>query len=180
MTTSKDVSAKNIVLIGMPGVGKSTLGVLLAKQLSKTFVDTDLLIQLRQKTTLQTIVDNHGYMRLREVEESEIVRLQEQNAVIATGGSAVYSEKAMKHLRENGTIIYLKLGIAELLKRINDWETRGLAKPKDQSFEDLYKERTALYEKYGEFVVDCSGKTHEEIVAEMVARVCKGGNAFYE
>ena len=171
MTSIKSASATNIILIGMPGVGKSTLGVLLAKQLSKTFVDTDLLIQQRQKTTLQAIVDKNGYMRLREVEEDEIVRLREHNAVIATGGSAVYSEEAMNHMRENGIIIYLKLGMHELLKRINDYDTRGLAKPKDQSFEGMYKERTALYEKYGEFVVDCTGKTHEEIVAEMIVRV---------
>jgi len=171
---------KNIILIGMPGVGKSTLGVLLAKQLLKTFIDTDLLIQQRQKATLQAIVDNHGYMRLREVEENEIVLLKEENAVIATGGSAVYSEEAMKHLRENGTIIYLKMGIRELLKRIDDYETRGLAKPKNQSFEGMHKERTALYEKYGEFVVDCTDKKHENIVAEIVAHINESGNIFRE
>jgi shikimate kinase len=166
---------ENIVLIGMPGVGKSTTGVILAKALSKDFIDTDLLIQVRYKKSLQDIVDEYDYLKLRKVEEEEILLLNVSNAVIATGGSAVYSEKAIAHLKENGRIVYLKLGLDELLMRIDDFGTRGVAKSKDQSFEDLFKEREKLYEKHGEIVIDCKDKKHEHIVAEIIQNIYTKG-----
>src|SRR5208282_519524 len=119
---------QNIILIGMPGAGKSTVGVILAKYLSKDFVDTDLLIQNRHRQSLQDILDLQGYLKLREFEENEILQLNVKNTVIATGRSAVYSEKAINHLKKNGKIVYLKLAKNELLKRINNFESRGIAK----------------------------------------------------
>ena len=161
----------NIVLIGMPGAGKSTVGVILAKYLSKDFVDTDLLIQNRHHQSLQDILDKYGYLKLREFEEQEILQLNVKNTVVATGGSAVYSENTMNHLKANGEIVYLKLGVNELLNRINNVETRGLARPREQSFHDLYKERERLYERYGQIRIDCTDKNHEEVVEEIISKL---------
>jgi shikimate kinase len=162
----------NIVLVGMPGAGKSTIGVLLAKQLSKRFVDTDLVLQHRQKMPLQDILDRHGYLRLREVEEQAICSLRVRNTVIATGGSAVYSAKAMEHLKRYGTIIYLKLGVRELRTRISDFSTRGIAKPPGQNFASLFRERTRLYRHYADATVDCAAKAHEEVLAGVLL-ICR-------
>jgi len=158
----------NVVLIGMPGAGKSTVGVILAKNLSKKFIDTDLLIQNTYEMCLQDIIDKHGYIELRNIEEKEILRMNVGNAVIATGGSAVYSEKAMNHLKESGKIIYLKNDITELLGRIKNFETRGLAKKKEQSFEDLFLEREALYTSHGEITILCGKKSHDDIALEIM------------
>ena len=162
---------QNIVLIGMPGAGKSTVGVILAKYLSKAFVDTDLLIQNRHHRSLQEILDQYGYLKLREFEEQEILRLHVKNAVVATGGSAVYSEKTMNHLKADGKIVYLKLGVNELLNRINNFETRGLARPKEQTFYDLFNQRERLYERYGQITIDCADKSHEEVVEEIISKL---------
>lgn len=162
---------KNIVLIGMPGSGKSTVGVLLAKRLSKDFVDTDILIQNRQRLPLQEIVDRHGYMRLREVEEEAIIGLRTRNTVVATGGSAVYSARAMRHLKSGGPAFYLKAEPGVLLERIGDLETRGIARAPGQSFEDLHREREALYLEYCDVVVECGAKSHEAVVREIAAIV---------
>jgi len=162
---------QNVVLIGMPGAGKSTVGVILAKYLSKDFVDTDLLIQNRHRQSLQSILDKHGYLKLREFEEQEILRLKARNAVIATGGSAVYSPSAIKHLASNGKIIYLKLDAAELLKRISDFETRGIAKSPGQTFADLYRERERLYNQYQQITIDCAKKNHETVAGEIIGKL---------
>ena len=162
---------QNIVLIGMPGAGKSTVGVILARYLSKDFVDTDLLVQNRYHQSLQKILNEHGYLKLREFEEEEILRLKVKNTVIATGGSAVYSEKTINHLKKDGKIVYLKLEASQLLDRIENFETRGIAKAKEQSFYDLYNERELLYERYGQITIDCANKNHEAIVAEIISRL---------
>lgn len=154
----------SLILIGMPGAGKSTIGVLLAKMLAKDFVDTDVLIQLQQSKTLQDIVDTEGYLRLREIEEQVLLRTNYPNHIIATGGSAVYSHKAMQYLRHFGQIVFLDVPLEELIARIRDFDTRGLARKPDQSLAELYNERRALYQQYANFTIDCSDKSQDEIL----------------
>lgn len=146
----------NVVLIGMPGSGKSTIGVLLAKKMSMQFIDTDILIQVNEGRTLQSIIDEKGYMELRSIEECHLTSMIFENHVIATGGSAAYSERAMKHLQRDGIIVFLNVTIPALLKRIHDFETRGLAKRADQTFEDLFNERFPLYMNYADITLDSS------------------------
>lgn len=159
---------KSLILIGMPGAGKSTLGIMLAKALAKDFVDTDVLIQLEQGKTLQDIVDSEGYLTLREIEERVLVNTHYPNHIIATGGSAVYSDKAMRHLRHFGPIVFLDLSLSELRLRINDFDTRGLARKPNQSLEELYNERRELYQKYASITIDCNGKSQQDILAEII------------
>lgn len=158
----------NLVLIGMPGAGKSTVGVILAKQTSRDFVDTDLLIQTLQKRTLQDIVDTNGYIALRNIEENVLLGLAVQNCVIATGGSAVYSDRAMTHLKSNGLVIFLHADLPTLEARVQDFRTRGLAKRPDQDLPDLFQERFALYTKYADITIDCIGLTHDEVCAKII------------
>lgn len=161
-------SSPNIVLIGMPGSGKSTVGVLLAKKTAHTFVDTDLLIQNAEKQTLQQIVDSRGYQALRAIEENILLGLDNRNQVIATGGSAVYSEKAMKHLHELGIIVFLDVDMATLLSRVSDYETRGLAKRPDQTFSGLFEERLALYQRYADITIACGSMNHEAVCKKIL------------
>jgi len=158
----------NIVLIGMPGSGKSTVGIILAKLTSRHFIDTDVLIQAREQRTLQEIVDSEGYMALRRIEEEIILALSCRDHVIATGGSAVYSNPAMEHLCADGVIVFLDADLATLRSRVRDFSMRGLAKRPDQSFADLFAERVALYEKYADITINCSGLSHEEVCAEII------------
>ena len=163
----------NIVLIGMPGSGKSTVGVILAKLIGKDFVDTDVLIQKEQGRSLQDIVDKDGYLKLREIEEKTILKLNRGNGVIATGGSAVYSQAAMAHLKSNGIVICLNVDLQTLFARVQDFDTRGLAKRPDQGIADLFSERHALYRKYADVTIDCEGITHEEACAKIIQGIKK-------
>ena len=158
-----------VVLIGMPGAGKSTVGVLVAKHLGLGFVDTDILIQERTGRRLQQILDEDGYRELRRLEEEAILALDVRGAVIATGGSAVYSERAMSHLGGLGRVVYLEAGCDLLAARIDDYELRGIANPGGQSFEDIYRERTPLYERSADAVVAVGGLTHEEVARAVMA-----------
>lgn len=158
----------SLILIGMPGAGKSTLGIVLAKALAKDFVDTDVLIQLQHNKTLQDIVDNHGYMYLRDIEEEVLLNAHYPNHIIATGGSAVYSPKAMEHLRHFGQTVFLDVPLAELSARVNDIDTRGLARQANQSFADLYHERRPLYQAHASITINCSGKSPEQIIDEII------------
>jgi shikimate kinase len=158
-----DKLRSNIALIGMPGAGKSTIGVILAKMTSRDFVDTDLLIQGSHGRSLQNIVNSEGYMALRSIEEEILLGLNCDNCVIATGGSAVYSGAAMAKLSVDGLIVYLKTDLATLEQRALNVETRGLARRPGQSFADLYLERLPLYERYAEITVEAAGRSHEEI-----------------
>jgi shikimate kinase len=155
----------------MPGAGKSTVGVILAKQLSMDFVDTDLLIQRRVGSDLQSIVNGQGYLALRAIEEEVILSLSVHHTVIATGGSAVYSSRAMGHLRSGGQCIYLELSIQGLIKRIYNYETRGIAAPPGTTLQSLFDERTKLYREYGDLTIDCEAKPVEEVVAEIAGKL---------
>jgi shikimate kinase len=158
----------NIVLIGMPGSGKSTVGVILAKLTGRDFVDTDVLIQKEEGRSLQDIVDQNGYLKLREIEEKTILKLECRGHVIATGGSAVYSRAAMTHLKADGIGVFLNVDLQTLFTRVKDFETRGLAKRPDQGVADLFSERHALYRKYADVIIDCEGITHEEVCARII------------
>jgi shikimate kinase len=163
--------APNIVLIGMPGSGKSTVGVLLAKRLSRGFVDTDLLIQTVQGRSLQRIVDTDGYLALREIEARILTGLDCSNQVIATGGSAAYSHPAMTHLKQNGIVVFLHADLETLNKRVHDFSERGLAKSPDQTLDDLYRERYSLYSRYADITIDSCLLTHEEVCARIIDQI---------
>ena len=146
----------NIVLIGMPGAGKSTLGIVLAKILNKNFVDADIVIQNQCDKTLQKLIDAMGPEGFIEIENQILRDLDASNSVIATGGSAIYSEEAMEHLGEIGTIIYLKISYDTLKDRLSDFDERGvvLKGGVSMSLRDLYDERIPLYEKYADITVN--------------------------
>ena len=157
----------------MPGSGKSTVGVILAKLVGWDFVDTDVLIQKEQGRTLQDIVDKDGYLKLREIEEKTILKLECRNHVVATGGSAVYSEAAMKHLKSSAITVFLNVDMQTLFTRVQDFDTRGLAKRPDQGVADLFSERHALYRRYANVTIDCEGITHEEVCAKIMEKLRK-------
>jgi shikimate kinase len=159
----------NLVLIGMPGSGKSTVGVILAKRTARDFVDTDVLIQTLQGRTLQDIVDTDGYLELRQIEEKVLLGLSVRNHVIATGGSAVYSEQAMQHLKADSILIFLDVDLDTLQSRVLDFSTRGLAKRPDQSFADLFAERFPLYTKHADITINCAGLNQEDVCVRIVA-----------
>ena len=161
-----------IILIGMAGVGKSTVGVLLAKALSREFIDTDLTIQRAEGMRLQALIDIKGVEAFTAIEERHILSIACEHAVVATGGSAVYSEAGMAHLQSLGTIVYLELPLASLRERIVDIETRGLVKAEGQTFDALYAEREPLYRRYADLRVNCEGLNHESVV-DAILRVTK-------
>ena len=164
----------SLILIGMPGSGKSTLGSLLSTALEKELVDTDALIQQQQKKTLQNIVDEQGYLALRAIEEEVLLNIACPNHIIATGGSAIYSDDAMHHLSQFGPIVFLDVPLNELLNRVHNIDSRGLVRNPNQSFTDLYKERHPLYLKHADVVIDCENKTLESIIAEIIYQEGEG------
>lgn len=162
----------NITLIGMPGAGKSTIGVILAKNLGLGFIDTDVLIQIHQQRTLQQILGENDHLHLRAIEEAEILKINIENHVIATGGSAVYSEKAMSHLLGLSTVIFLEVKFEEIKKRIHNFEKRGIAKAKNQSFRELFAERQLLYQKYAEITIDGNKLDQERLALKIGELIC--------
>lgn len=162
---------RNIVLIGMSGAGKSTLGVLLAKILGMDFVDTDILIQQREKRLLQQILDQDGEEGFLRIEQDVLSGLQARRSVIATGGSAVYSEKAITELGKTGMIVYLRVGYDEILNRVKNITTRGIVLKKGNSLWDAYHERVPLYESYADITVDCSERDIEHCVREILKKL---------
>lgn len=161
----------NLVLIGMPGAGKSTIGVLLAKRLRRDFLDTDILIQTREGKTLQDIVDGMGPARFRQIEEQLLSELRAMRSVIATGGSAVYSTRAMLNLGINGSIIYLDCPLALIEQRVNNHDTRGLAREPGQTLGDLYRERSPLYRKYADISVETGEEQPEQVVERVIQKL---------
>ena len=160
----------NLTLIGMPGAGKSTTGIILAKNLGLGFFDTDILIQINQQKRLQDILDSKGYLDLRNIEEQEILKINIADNVISTGGSAVYSQHAMTHLQSISKIIFLKADFEVLENRINNFTTRGIAKAENQTFKELFKERQVLYKKYADITIDCNVLT-QDLAAEKIIKI---------
>ncbi len=154
----------NIVLIGMPGAGKSTIGVILAKTMGMSFLDTDLVIQKQEGRLLQNTINENGMQKFIEIEEKTILNIHVHKHIIATGGSAVYSHTAMEHLKKNSLLIYLQLPYKQIVKRINNINTRGIAMEKGQSLLELYNKRIPLYEKYADMTIECHGKDIEQII----------------
>ena len=162
---------KNIILIGMPGAGKSTLGVLLARAMNYRFMDTDLLIQEREGKLLCEIIAEEGMQRFLEIEGEVTAGIETERTVIAPGGSAIYSGKAMEHFSHIGTIVYLHVPVTELQKRLGDLKRRGVVLKEGQSLEMLYEERRVYYERYAKVTVDVSGRDIGEILEELVEKL---------
>ena len=158
----------NIVLIGMPGVGKSTVGVILAKVMGYQFIDADLLIQQQEKRLLHEIIADVGVDGFIQVENRVNASIQAERSIIATGGSVVYGREAMEHLKSIGTVIYLKVPYAELEKRLADIQGRGVVLREGQNLHDLYLERTPLYEKYADLSISEEGLDVEGTVEKLI------------
>ena len=148
----------NLILIGMPGCGKSTAGVVLAKVLGYRFVDADLVIQEREGRVLSEILATEGQEGFRQVEEAALLSIRAARSVIATGGSAVYCPRGMEYLRSIGTLIYLYLPCDHIAARLGDLNDRGVSRAPGQTLEDLYRERTPLYERYADLTLDASDR----------------------
>ena len=160
--------ADNIVLIGMPGSGKSTVGVLLAKALACSFIDTDLLVQQKEGMTLKDIIVHEGLSSFLDIESDVILSMKPVKSVIATGGSVIYREQSMLHLRNTGSLVYLETGYDELRHRITNMKTRGIVMREGQSLLELYNEREMLYGKYAAFRVSTDHRHVEDIVDEII------------
>ena len=161
----------NVVLIGMPGAGKSTVGVVLAKKLGYRFMDSDLVIQNETGMMLHEIIAEQGTDGFLKVEEEINASLDCHRTVIATGGSVIYGPKAMEHLREIGNVVYLRLSLDAIAERLGDLNERGVALKDGQTLQDLYNERVPLYEQYADITMDCEQKMIREIVAELTERL---------
>ncbi|MBR5731614.1 MAG: shikimate kinase [Firmicutes bacterium] len=164
-----DAKKTNIVLIGMPGSGKSTVGRILSKRTGMSQVDTDVLIERSENMKLQDIINSRGLERFAEIEEAVLMGLDLENYIVSTGGSAVYYPRAMEELKKSSTIVYLKTPISKLLSNIRNMDTRGISVKPGQTFEDLYNERCPLYEKYADVIVDTEGLAPPSIAARVQA-----------
>lgn len=159
----------NVILIGMPGAGKSTVGVVLAKKLGYSFTDSDLVIQQQTGKLLHQLIEEKGEAGFLMLENKINASLDPVHHVIATGGSAVYGQEAMEHFRKTGRVVYLKLSYEELKDRLGDLHQRGVVLKKGFTLLDLYEERSPLYEKYADIIINCNGRQIREIVEE----ICK-------
>ena len=163
----------NIVLIGMPGCGKSTVGVVLAKVMGMHFCDTDIVIQQREGRKLQDIINEDGNDAFLRCEEEALASLDIDGAVIATGGSAVYSDKAMRHLKESGKVVYLKVSESEIERRLADFAARGVAIKDGMTVKDLYNERIPLYERYADITVVGEGADIPAIIGKIAEELAR-------
>lgn len=157
----------NIVLIGMPGAGKSTVGVVLAKVVGHRFVDSDLVIQETYGKLLHELITEHGLEGFLEIENKVNAELNIQKSIIATGGSVIYGKKAMEHLKEIGLVVYLKLSLESIADRLGNLQQRGVALKEGWGLKELYEERVPLYEKYADIIIDCEQKSIRMITEEI-------------
>ncbi len=169
MENTRQLEKSNIVLIGMPAVGKSTVGVILAKIIGYQFVDTDLLIQANQGKRLSEIIEERGIDGFLDVENRVNAGVSVTRSVIATGGSAVYGEEAMSHLKKIGIVVYLKADYETLSNRLRNIRQRGVTLREGQTLRDLYDERTVLYEKYADLIVEEDGEIEDTVTAVLKA-----------
>lgn len=160
---------ENITLIGMPGAGKSTVGIVLAKVLGYDFIDSDLLIQKEEGKLLWQIMRDEGIAGFNEIEERVNSGIDVTHSVIATGGSVVYGPRAMEHLRNISTVVYLKVSYRTLRRRLGDLNERGVVLKPGQTLHDLYEERVPLYERYAHRTVFVGGRTVQQAVEEIVS-----------
>ena len=164
----------NVVMVGMPGSGKSTIGVILAKSLGFDFVDTDLVICKREGKKLQEIIDTEGLERFLEIEQQVGEEISPVNSVVATGGSMILSDEAMKNLKKDGIVVYVEVPLEILKKRITNMKTRGIAFKKGETLEDIFRVRTPLYEKYADITITADENTvPEDCVNQIVERIEK-------
>lgn len=161
-------SEKNVILIGMPGAGKSTIGVLLAKRLGVSFVDTDIVMQTGEGCYLQETIAAHGIAGFRAIEEGYLLGMPARCGVVATGGSAVYSEKAMFHLKSLGPAVYLQIGLKALKARLGNLDERGVLRMPGQTIDMLFAERRSLYEHYADITVSTDGVTPDQVVGSVL------------
>jgi len=155
----------------MPAVGKSTIGVLLAKRSRRNFLDTDLFIQRSEKRSLRRIIFEQGIKAFRAIEERHILSIDTRDTVISTGGSVIYSERSMEHLRRQGWIVFLDSELAEIEERVGDVNQRGVVRRPEQSLAELYNERRPLYQCYADLTVDCTGRTQEQVTTVILERL---------
>ena len=159
----------NVILVGMPGCGKSTIGILAAKILKLAFVDTDILLQQKDGRRLQEIIDSDGLLRFRELERELLSSLSLTETLIATGGSAIYYPDAMEHLRSIGKVVYLRSPLRRVKEHLRDYSDRGIVMPSGMTIDDLYRERAPLYELYANLIVDVDNSDITENMRALVS-----------
>lgn len=165
-------NVRNIILIGMPGSGKSTIGVVLAKRLGYRFIDSDLVIQDKYEKTLERLIEERGDSGFIQLENDVNKNINAERTVIATGGSAVYGREAMQHFKEIGTVIYLKVSEEELKERLGDLKERGVVSNGKATIEEIFADRQALYEEYADMVYCQKGQLLRDSVEELCRRIC--------
>ncbi len=163
--------SENLILIGMPASGKSTLGVMTAKALGWDFLDTDVYIQTQEQRKLHEIIESEGINAFRDLENHHVCQLNSHHTVIATGGSVVFSAEAMQHLGKIGHIVWLKVDLDELNHRIGDIVERGVIHQPGQTLSDIFTEREALYRQYAQTTIDCTNQTPEQLVRDLIRAV---------
>lgn len=165
------VKKQNLILIGMPGAGKSTIGVLLAKRLGVSFLDTDILMQTGEGCYLQETIADHGLDGFRRIEERYLLTVPPDCGIVATGGSAVYSRKAMAHLRSLGPAVYLQIDLVPLKDRLGNLDERGVLRMPGQTIDMLYDERCPLYERFADMTISTAGVTPDRVVAQVLRQL---------